>query len=87
MVINIAIYKDDHLLQREINQVAKTLVGEGRNPKTAQSIATKRVSEIQNTQIITTDSKYDKDINPVKIAQDIIGNEKKRFKVTTTKNQ
>lgn len=85
MVIIIEIFRDDHLVEREIGEITRTLVKQGRHPKKAYSIASKKAKRVQCTQTINIDPKYDKDINPVKIAKDICG--RKRFKVTTTKTQ
>lgn len=83
MVINIEVYKDDFLIQKELRVRAAQMINRGVKAKIAYTRAAKRVSKIQYMQTINTDPKYDKDINPVKIAQDIVG--KKRFKVTTSK--
>lgn len=84
MVINITVFKDDLLLQRDIEVSARALMNKGTDPKRSYKLATRHTSVVRYSQIINTDPQYDKDINAIKIAKDIVGNH--RFKVTTKNN-
>lgn len=83
MQLKIEVYKDDYLYERDINLMVRQLVNKGKAFKAALNTAYKKVSNIQYSQVINIDEKFEKDINAVEIAKDIVG--KKRFKVALSK--